>query len=182
MCPLLRNSVAASAAVLALAGVATAQTTVVLPDTSQTTMVSVTISEQAKVSVPTGVAFSVSDIGTTTAAAGATLTVSQIVLGSATGQLRVLLRANAPAFTPPVNGAATWSAGDISWNAAVWSSGIGSGGTLSQASFGTVATCDAGVPSCATSSLVFSLAPKPAVQRSGSHTLTVTWKFESIGF
>jgi hypothetical protein len=103
------------------------------------------------------------------------------VLTSATQQVRVSLRANSGAFTPPVTGATTWVAGDVAWNAAPWTNGIGVGGTLSQASFNTVATCDPAATSCSTTGLVFYLSPKPAVQRSGVHTLIVTWKLESIG-
>lgn len=158
-----------------------AQTTVVLPDTSQTTTVSVTVSEQARVAVPSGVSFSVTNVGASTVAPAVTITIDQIVLGSATRQLRLSLRADAASFTPPAPGETTWSAGDISWNAAAWTAASGVSGTLSAATFDTVATCDAGATACSTTGLVFSLASKPAVQRSGTHTLVVTWKVESIG-
>jgi hypothetical protein len=44
-----------------------------------------------------------------------------------------------------------------------------------------VATCTADTATCSTTGLVFTLAAKTTVQRSGNHTLSVTWKFESIG-
>jgi hypothetical protein len=160
---------------------ALAQTTVVLPDTSQTTTMSVNVSEQARVAVPAGISFNVTNIGAATAAAAATVTIDQIVLATATKQLRISLQATAASFTAPVGGATTWSASDVSWNAATWTAATGVSGTLSNAAFNTVATCSPGVAACSTTGLVFSLAAKAAVQRSGTHTLVVTWKVESIG-
>lgn len=166
---------------LASRGTAIGQTTVVLPDTSQTTTVSVTVSEQARVAVPSGISFNVTNVGASTTASAATVTIDQIVLASATRQLRLSLRADAASFTPPGAGDTTWAASDVSWNAALWTAAAGVSGTLSSATFNTVATCDAGATGCSTTALVFSLASKPAVQRSGTHTLVVTWKVESIG-
>ena len=158
-----------------------AQSTVVLPDTSQTTTVSVTVSEQARVVVPAGISFNVTNIGASTSAAAATVTIDQIVLASASKQLRLSLQATSASFTPPVPGDTTWAAADVSWNAAAWTAAAGLGGTLSNSTFNTVATCDPGAAACSTTGLVFSLAAKPAVQRSGTHSLIVTWKVESIG-
>jgi hypothetical protein len=116
----------------------------------------------------------------TTAASAASVTVSNIVLSSATRQLRVSLQGNAASFNPPVGGATTWSAGDVTWNAATWTNATGSTGTLSSATYNTVAECAADVSTCSTTGLVFTLAAKPTVRRSGSHTLSVTWKFEAF--
>ena len=178
---LLPAVVIGAAILVGQAAVVAAQSTVTLPDTSQTTTVSIAVSEQARVAVPSGISFSVSNVGAATAAAAATVTIDQVVLASASKQLRVSLKANAAAFTPPTAGDTTWPASDVSWNAAAWTAASGAAGTLSQTAFNTVATCDAGVAGCSTSALVFTLAPNPAVQRSGTHTLVVTWKVESIG-
>ena len=153
----------------------------VLPDTSQTTTVSVSVSEQARVAVPAGISFNVTNIGAPTTASAATVTIDRVVLASATKQLRLSLQATTASFTPPSPGATTWTAGDVSWNAAGWTAATGAGGTLSDSAFTTVATCDPGAAACSTTGLVFSLASKAAVQRSGAHTLVVTWKVESIG-
>jgi hypothetical protein len=166
---------------LGVPSVASAQTTVTLPDTSQTTTVSVNVSEQARVIVPSGITFNVTNIGASTTASAATVTIDQIVTATATKQLIVSLQANAGSFTPPVTGAATWSAGDLSWNAPSWTNASGSAGTLSSSAYNTVATCQADAAACSTTALVFTLAPKTTVQRSGTHTLIVTWKFESTG-
>jgi len=176
---LLRLSVVAG--MLFWASMAQAQSTVLLPDTSQTTTVSVSVSEQARVTVPSTVAFIVTNVGSPTVATEVAVTVDQIVLSTASKQLRLSLRANAPSFTPPISGDVTWSAEDLSWTAAAWTSAAGSAGTLSSSTDNTIATCDAGATACSTSALVFTLAGKPTVQRSGAHTLVVTWKVESIG-
>ncbi len=160
---------------------ASAQTTVILPDTSQTTSVAANVSEQARVTVPSAITFTVTNIGATTAASAATITLDQIVLGTATKQLRLSVQANAASFTPPVAGATTWSASDVIWNTAAWTNATGSSGTLSSGSYTEVATCQADAVSCSTTALVFTLASRTTVQRSGTHTLVVTWKVESIG-
>jgi hypothetical protein len=171
----------AAGLIVAMPALASAQTTVTLPDTSQTTNVAVNVSEQARVTVPASITFNVTNIGVSTTAAAASVTVDQIVLATATKQLKLTLQANASSFTPPISGATTWSASDITWNAASWTNATGSTGTLSSSSYNTVATCQADATACSTTALVFTLGAKTTVQRSGTHTLVVTWKFESIG-
>lgn len=174
--------IAFSLSLLALrATPARAQTTVTLPDTSQTTLLTATVSEQARVVVPASVSFNVTDIANSTAASAATVTIDRIVLATATKQFKVSVQAAAASFTPPVVGATTWSASDVTWNLASWTRATGAAGTLSSVSFTPVATCDAGVADCSTTALIFTLGAKTTVQRSGAHTLIVTWKFESIG-
>ena len=174
------RSFALGAALLLLPALASAQTTVTLPDTSQTTTMTASVSEQAQVTVPAGVTFNVTDISGSTAASAASVTIDNIVLETATKQLQVSIQANAADFTPPVDGATTWSAGDVTWNAATWTSAAGASGTLSNAAYAEVATCTVDTASCSTTGLVFTLAANTAVQRSGNHTLVITWKFESI--
>ena len=176
-----RTSIIAAFTILTVSA-ASAQTTTTLPDSSQTTTVTADVSEQAKVTVPTGVSFSVTNVGASTVAAAASVTIDGIVLATATKQLKVSLQANAAAFTPSVTGAVTWSAADVSWGAGTFSNlGVGAAGTLSSTAYGEVATCAADVASCSTTNLVFTLAPKASVKRSGGHTLSMTWKIESIG-
>jgi len=166
---------------LMFAAAAQAQTSIALPNTAQTTTLTATVSEQARVTVPSGVAFSVSNVSAGTDASAASVAVDSIVLATATKQLRISLQANAASFTAPVVGATTWAAGDVSWNAATWTSATASSGTLSSGAYSTVATCDADAGACSTTGLVFTLGAKSTVKRAGSHTLVVTWKFESIG-
>jgi len=182
--PSLKSLVHSSLALCVLAlgsSAAQAQTTVTLPDTSQTTLMTATVSEQARVTVPGSVSFAVTNVTNNTTASAVAITIDRIVLATATKQLQVSLQASAASFTPPVAGATTWSAGDLSWSAATWTRATGAAGTLSAAAFTQIATCDPDVADCSTTGLVFTLAAKSTVQRAGSHTLTVTWKVESIG-
>ena len=164
-----------------LVSVTVAHAQSVLPDTTKTTTFTATVSEQATITVPAGVAFTVANTALSTAATPASVTVTSIVLATATKQLLVSLQANAAAFTPPVALATTWSASDVTWNLAAWTSATGAAGTLSSAAYNTVATCAADTAACSTTALVFTLGAKSTVRRSGNHTLVVTWKFESIG-
>jgi hypothetical protein len=177
---IVRFSVLGAAAFLLGATVAGAQTTVTLPDTSQTTTLTATVGDQARVTVPAGVSFTVSDIASSTTASPATVTVSNIVLATASKQLRMSLQADAAAFTPPVGGAATWAASDVTWAAASWTNASGAAGTLSNSAYNAVATCTADVGSCSTAGLTFTLGANTSVKRSGNHTLVVRWKLESI--
>lgn len=175
------TALSAVAVGLILTGGLYAQTAVTLPDTSQTTEATATVSEQAKVQVPAGVTFTVTDISSSTAAPAASVTVTNIVLATATKQLIVSIQAGAAAFSPSVAEAVTWSASDVSWNAATWTGATGATGTLSEAAYNEVATCAADAAGCNTAGLIFTLAPKTTVQRSGNHTLNLTWKFDSVG-
>ena len=157
-----------------------AQVNVALPNSSQTTTLTASVSEQASVTVPAGVTFTVNDTGSATAASAASVSATGIVLATATKQLKISLQANAATFTQP-SGAITWNASDVTWNAATWTNATGSAGTLSNSAYNTVATCTAGASSCDTTGLAFTLASKPTIVRSGNYTLVVTWKFESIG-
>jgi hypothetical protein len=163
------------------AGLASAQTTVTLTDTSQTTTLTANVSEQAQVTVPAGVTFNVTNVAASTAATGASVTVDNIVLATATKQLKISLQGNAASFTPSVALATTWAVGDVTWGAATFSTGTGAIGTLSDVAYTAVATCNADAASCSSTNLVFTLAAKSTVKRSGNHTLAITWKFESIG-
>jgi hypothetical protein len=173
-------TVAAAAGLMS--GVGLAQTTVSLPDTSQTSTFTATVSEQAKVTVPSAIAFTVTDIATSTAASAAIVTIDDLVLPTATDTLKIGVQANASDFTPSVALATTWAASDVSWNAATWTSATGASGTLSDSAYGSVATCTAASTNCSTTGLVglvFTLAAKDTVTYSGGHTLVMTWKFTS---
>lgn len=162
-------------------GVAAAQTTVTLPNSGQTTTATANVSEQAQVTVPAAVTFNVTNVASTTAASAASVTAGNIVLATATKQLKVSIQAGAADFTPPVALATTWAAADVTWNAATWTNATGAAGTLSSTAYTAVATCAADASTCSTTGLVFTLGAKSTVKRSGNHTLSVTWKFESIG-
>ena len=164
-----------------------AQTTVGLPDSSQSTTMTATVAEQARVTVPAAGSFNVTDVASSSATGNLTVTVQNIVLSSATKQLTISVKANTASFTPPVAGAATWSAGDLTWNTGpgggpnAWQNAVGSGGTLSNAAYTAIATCNADATTCSSTGFKFNLAARGSVKRAGTHTLVVSWKFESIG-
>ena len=166
--------------VLAGTGVASAQVTVNLPDTSQTTTLTATVQDQARVTTPANVTFTVNDVTAATSGSNAAVTVTNIVLPTATDKLKISVQANAASFTPPVALATTWSASDVSWTGGTWTNATAAPGTLSDSAYGEVARCDANVTACNSANVAFSLAAKPTVQRSGNHTLTITWKFEKL--
>ena len=166
--------------VLAAAGAASAQVTVTLPDTSQTTTLTATVSDQARVTTPANVTFTVNDVSIATAGSAAAVTVTSIILPTDTDKLKISVQANAANFTAPAGGGTTWSASDISWTGGTWTNATAAPGTLSNASYGEVARCDADVTACNSANVAFTLAAKPTVERSGNHTLAITWKFEKL--
>ena len=165
---------------LGAASMASAQVLVQLPDSSQTTTLTANVSSQATVTTPANVTFNVTNVAANTNATAAALTVTNIVLPLATDQLKVSVKANAASFTPPVALATTWAAADVTWAAGTWTNATGSSGTLTDASFTTVATCAADASGCNTTNLPFTLAANASVRRSGNHTLVITWKFEQL--
>lgn len=175
-----------AAALLLGPQVVAAQTVIGLPDSSTTTTLTASVSEQASVTLPASVAFNVTNIAAGTNASTQTISVQNIVLATATKQLAISLMANAASFTPPVAGATTWSASDVSWTTPnggpnAWVNGTRNNGTLSSGAYTLVATCNADASSCSTTGFQLTLGPKTTVKRSGAHTLTVTWKFEATG-
>lgn len=151
-----------------------------LPDSTSATTLTATVAEQCDITVPAGIAFDVTDVDSTTDSAAQSVTIDKIVLTAATSKLKVSIKAGAADFTPSVGGAVTWAASDVSWDAGTWTNGTGATGTLSSAAFNEVATSDAGVASLSVADLVFTLAAKNTVIRSGDHTLACTWKVERV--
>lgn len=155
-----------------------AQTTVILPDTSQTTGVVVNIMEHVTVTIPSTTVFNVANINAPTASTSMTVGAAAMTRRTTSTGVALSVRAAAPQFTPPHTGAPTWAADDVSWSAGTWTGGTASAGTLTTSAFNRVAAC--GTDGCSTSTFTFTLAPKPTVTRSGAHTLVVTWKIESL--
>jgi hypothetical protein len=161
------------------AGMASAQV-LPLPNETGTSTLTATVSEQASFSVPSAVSFAVTNILVPTTSSAVSVTATNIVLANASKTLHIMVRGNGPVFTPSVAASPTWVVADVSWAAATFTNGTGVLGTLAQTYVG-VATCAADVASCGTTNMVFTLAANPAVTRSGTHTLVIIWKFESIG-
>lgn len=149
---------------------------VTLPDESGTTTFTATVAEQANVSVPANIAFTVNDVSSSTDGTG-DVSASTIVLNDGNA-LKISLKANASTFTAATGGTVTWDASDVSWTAGTWTNGAGSSGTLDSAAYNEVAHSDANASSTG-STITFTLAAKATVDRAGDHTLAATWKFES---
>jgi hypothetical protein len=165
---------------VALAATPAFATDYTLPNASQQTTLTATVAEQAHLTVPVGVSFSVNDVTSSTDSGLATVGADSIALLTGHG-MKISLQANAASFSAPGSGTpTTWGAGDVSWNAPTWASATGAEGTLSNTAYTEVATCDVDSESCGTEDLKFTLAQKDHIQRAGNHTLAVTWKFESV--
>ena len=161
-------------------GAASAQVVVPLPDQTQTSTLTATVGEQCRITVPANIAFAVTRVSQATVAAPATVTIDNIVLSNASRQLRLSVRANAANFTPPIVGATTWNATNVSWNASAWSNGGGFAGSLNNLTFTRVFDSNPGINAAQTNNLTFTLAANPLVTRAGNHTLVMTWRVEAF--
>ena len=139
------------------------------------------VSEQCAAYLPDLVEWEVDDVSSSTPSEAQFVVANNIVFSSETKQLRLSIKANAASFTPPDGSGTTWAASDVSWNGCSWTNGTGAAGTLSDSSYNVVVTSAARPYLLATMGLVFTLAAKSSVSKSGDHTLVCTWKVESIG-
>jgi hypothetical protein len=135
--------------------------------------------QTVKVTVPAGVSFNVIDAASSTnGTSGTTLSWSNPQGFNNPDHLRVLIRAATANFAGP--GSTHPAASKVSWTTTA-SSGTPSNGTMSSAAFTVVwlsATKLKNVDS-GTISQTWTLAPIYAAGlRSGTHTLSVTWRFE----
>lgn len=173
-----------SLAALAMATVAGAQVTVTLPDVgSQTTLLTADVSEQADVTVPTDISFTVDDISVDTPADAATpVTVTNIVLVSNTAQLKISVAGSAASFS---GAAIPYDVGDVGWNPAndaVWVAGTADvDGVLLNGTYAELVLCDADTADCSTGDAKFYLRANTSIMTSGPQTLTMSYKFERIG-
>jgi|KBSSwiStaDraftv2_1062776.scaffolds.fasta_scaffold76593_4 hypothetical protein len=136
----------------------------------------------ATVSVPAGVTFSVADVGASTAGSPSA---TQITWSTAVGfttseKLRVSVQAASTTFSGP--GTTRIAASKVSWTASA-SSGNPSNGTLAASAYTQVYVSPNKLlpTSSGTITLNWTLAAIAAAGlRSGTHTLTVRWKFEAF--
>lgn len=163
----------------ALLTIHTAALAVVLPDESQQTTLTATVSEQANISVPNEILFDVTNVSANTDATGLAVSATTVVLNDGNA-LRIELKADAANFTPPSGAAVAWAASDVSWDAAAWTGGTGAAGVLSSAAYTKVADSSANASELSSSAVTWTLASKATIDRAGDHTLTSTWKFSSF--
>ena len=172
-----------AAAVISTVLVATveAQSTVHIVDgPPPMTTLSAVVSDQARVQLPSGIRFNVSSVERPIASDAVSVVLDRVVLPTSTAQVRLAVQAATTGFTPPIAGATTWDASDVSWTAGQWSNAAGGAGTLSPTTYSAIATCHPDVSSCGTEELVFTLAAKPTVTSAGNHTLAIVWKVEAL--
>ena len=175
------HKLAATALLIGMVSAASGQaTTVQVPDQSRTSVLTATVGEQCRITVPASISFAVLNVNAATASSPVTVSIDNIVLANATRRLRVLVRAVGINFTPPFVGDSTWASADVSWNAPAWQNGAGFAGVLNSVVFVRMAETLANVPNTNTGSLIFTLAARPTVRRAGNHTLNMTWRVEAF--
>lgn len=166
--------------VLVLAGAAFA-VVVTLPNESQTTTFTANVTEQANVTVPAAVAWTVPDVASATASADSPVSATTVVLAEG-NKLRIEIAPDATGFTAPGTGAVTWASSNVSW-VGTWTNGTANNTAMSASANTYVKLVDmtaANTGSLSSTSLVFTLAAKATVDRAGAHTLAATWKFSSF--
>jgi len=165
---------------LALAGTAYG-VVVTLPNETQTTTFTANVTEQADVTVPANVAWTVDNVSSSTASSSQSVSATTVVLSDG-NKLRIEIAPDAADFTAPSGGSVTWASSDISW-AGTWANGTANDTSMSGTVDTYVALVDmtaANSGSLSTADLVFTLAAKATVDRAGAHTLAATWKFSSF--
>jgi len=130
------------------------------------------------VTVPAGAAFTVNDVGSTTTGTPNPFHVSysNATLFLPGQSLRISVKADSSAFSGP--GTTHPAASKVKWTAST-SNGTASGGTMSSSAYSEVYRKTN--PSSGSVDVVWTLDPIAASGlRSGTHTLTVRWKFEAF--
>jgi hypothetical protein len=132
------------------------------------------------VTVPAGVSFNVVDVSSATTGAPVTQVTWTNPSGFGNKGLRVLVQAVSANFAGP--GTTRIPASNVSWTAAA-TSGTASNGILSAAAFTLMYTSPTKLKNTDSGAITqtWTLAPVAAVGlRSGTHTVTVRWRFESF--
>ena len=134
--------------------------------------------ESVDITVPTSVGFNVTDITQSTTGSpnptAFSYTNADLALGHA---LRISVKANAPEFTSP--GGTTIPASSVSWITSSPVNGAGFNGTLSSASYTVVYQSQIN-PSSGTVDLAWSIPAQGTGIRAGDHSLSLSWKVESV--
>jgi hypothetical protein len=131
------------------------------------------------ITIPASVSFAVDNISATTTGTPATFTVSYS--GAHVGKtevLRISVKANTTVFTPP-SGTTKIPASNVTWTTSSAVGGTGSSGTLSATQYTQVYQSNVN-PSSGSVAITWRLTGAPVGIRSGSHTLSLTWKLEAV--
>jgi len=172
----------ASLAIAVAAGADTAATiSLASENTSQTTSMTATVDQQATVTVPSAIAFHVTNVGADTASTAASpVTVTDLLL-TAGNALKISVSTTSTTFDG--SGGTPFDASDVRWTGGDWTTtatpaASGTGGLTGTAK--EVATCTTDATGCATTDATFSLKAHSGVTRLGAQALTMVWHFASI--
>ncbi len=134
--------------------------------------------ESVNIDIPSAVSFAVDDATQTTVGSPNpfSITYSGASLDSG-NELRLSVMASSTTFTAPAG--VPIPASNVSWTIGSVTNGVGAPGTLTADSFTQVYVSDPNAVSGGVD-IIWSLAPPPAGVRAGQHTLSVTWKIESV--
>jgi hypothetical protein len=136
-------------------------------------------SDKVDITIPASVSFAVNNISATTTGAPTTFTVSfSNAKLKNTDALRISVMANSTTFTPP-NGTTQIPASTVTWTTSNTVGGSGSSGTLSAAQYTQVYQSNIN-PSSGSVAITWRLTGAPVGIRSGTHTLSLTWKLEAV--
>jgi hypothetical protein len=135
--------------------------------------------DTVRITIPASVTFTVNNISASTTGTPASFTVSfDTAKLKHTDALRISVKANAADFTPP-SGATKIPASNVTWTTGSAVGGTGSSGTLSFSQYSQVYQSNVD-PSSGSVQITWRLTGAPAGIRSGSHTLSLTWKLEAV--
>ncbi|MHB1461835.1 MAG: hypothetical protein ACYC1M_11185 [Armatimonadota bacterium] len=136
--------------------------------------------ESVDISVPSSIGFYVTDVTMPTTGSPNPTAVSfsnaNLNLGNS---LRISIKADTTDFVTPSGGGAAIPAAYVSWTTSGAVGGTGFNGSLNYLTFTDVFQSVAN-PLSGTVDMSWRLAPLPAGIRAGNHTLSITWKLESI--
>jgi hypothetical protein len=136
------------------------------------------VADTVDISIPSSLAFVVWDI-----AAPSTGSPDPFHIGfenanlTSGNRLKITVKANGPNFTSAVG--SSIPAGNASWTTANAVGGAGSGGTLSSSAYTQVFLSSTN-PSSGGVDLLWTLAAPGQGVKAASHSLTITWKIESL--
>lgn len=135
--------------------------------------------DKVDITIPASVSFAVNSISATTTGTPARFTVSfSNAKLKNTDALRISVKANTTDFTPP-SGTTKIPASNVTWTTSSAVGGTGSSGTLSATQYTQVYQSNIN-PSSGSVRITWRLSGAPVGIRSGSHTLSLTWKLEAV--
>jgi len=136
--------------------------------------------ETVNITLPGAVSFAVINVSTATTGGPNPATITYDSASLTSGHyMRISIEADSANFTRPAAAGGSIPAGNVSWTAGGATGGTGYGGTLSATMYTRVFDSETD-PSVGSANLTWTLAAPGDTVRAGDHTLTATWKIESM--